>query len=361
MSRQRWRIGAARITEDEVKPLVAGPVPISPRILDEVLDDEAGLAQIYAAHGQQPHPRSAAAAPAEDDESGQVQVVCDRIAMLETTLAQAARPGGPSMRAGYVPGDGPRFLFELRSGLASRSLSAEDAFRLLSTVPPRPAGSGQDAPRRAAASPSPAGARRFGELRELTREMTGQLDGLDKQVMRLFGHSDDPAAVPAPQPLTRRRQIHHGKSSTKQRNRRRRPRSCRAARSEDGSTGLPRRHGRGHGAVRAGGRGNRDAMPGDFHGRPAFRRPRGGRVTGTTPDGGLITESGGHADQMPVLLFEPVHTTALKRPGDRPVPRAAHRHARRHRVAAGAATVRHGRPARRRVGPVPDRYGSGAA
>jgi len=28
--------------------------------------------------------------------------------------------------------------------------------------------------------------------------MTGQLAALDKQVMRLFGHSDDPTAAPAP-------------------------------------------------------------------------------------------------------------------------------------------------------------------
>ena len=61
-------------------------------------------------------------------------MVCDRIAMLETTLAQAARPGGPSMQAGMYLEMARGFLFELRSGLAGRDLSAEDAFRLLSTV-----------------------------------------------------------------------------------------------------------------------------------------------------------------------------------------------------------------------------------
>jgi hypothetical protein len=39
---------------------------------------------------------------------------------------------------------------------------------------------------------------RIGEMRELASEMTGQLTVLDEQVMRLFGRSDDPAAVPVP-------------------------------------------------------------------------------------------------------------------------------------------------------------------
>lgn len=41
-------------------------------------------------------------------------------------------------------------------------------------------------------------------------------------------------------------------------------------------------------------------------------RPR--IVTGTAPDGGLITETGGHADRIPVLLFEPVNCTAVVDP-----------------------------------------------
>ncbi len=41
---------------------------------------------------------------------------------------------------------------------------------------------------------------------------------------------------------------------------------------------------------------------------------RAARVTGTTPEGGLITDSGPGADQVPVLLFEPVHTIAVKDP-----------------------------------------------
>src|ERR1022692_4150066 len=42
-----------------------------------------------------------------------------------------------------------------------------------------------------------------------------------------------------------------------------------------------------------------------FGGHPAT-------VTGITPEGGLITETGGEAGRVPVLLFEPVHTLAVK-------------------------------------------------
>jgi hypothetical protein len=165
-------------------------------ILDDVLDNEAGLAQIYAACGQQPPSSVAAAAPGGED--GQVGAVCDRIAMLESTLAQAARPGGPSIRAAMYLDIARRFLFELRSGLAARDLSAEDAFRLLNNVrhdlqeADRTLRSEQRLP-----LPPPVLAG-ICEKRELTSEMASQLAALDKQVMRLFGHSDDPAAVPAP-------------------------------------------------------------------------------------------------------------------------------------------------------------------
>ncbi len=196
MSTRPWRIGAPRITEDEVTTLVTRARADIAEILVDVLDNEAGLAQIYAAHGQQPPPRAATAAPGE--EAGQVTAVCDRIAMLETALAQAGKPGGPSMQAGMYLQMARGFLFELRSGLAGRDLAAEDAFRLLSTVrhdleeADRTLRGEQRLP-----LPRPVLAG-IGEMRELTNEMTGQLAVLDEQVMRLFGHSDDPAAVPAP-------------------------------------------------------------------------------------------------------------------------------------------------------------------
>jgi len=122
VSRRPWRMGATRITADEVTTLVARARDDIAGILNDVLDNEAGLAQIYAAYGQQPPPKTAAAAPGGED--SQVGAVCDRIAMLETALAQAAKPGGPSMRAAMYLEMARGFLFELRSGLTSRDLSA---------------------------------------------------------------------------------------------------------------------------------------------------------------------------------------------------------------------------------------------
>jgi hypothetical protein len=199
VSRKRWRISGAWITEDEVNARAAAARADIAAILGEVLDDDAGLARIYALYGQQPPSVSGEATPAQDDDdSGQVRAVCDRIAMLETTLAQASRPDAPSMQAGMYMKMARGFLFELRSGLADRDLSAEDAFRLLGTVR-------HDLEQ---ADKTLRGEQRLrlpravlagiGEMRELTSEITGQLAVLDTQVMRLFGRSDDPAVVPAP-------------------------------------------------------------------------------------------------------------------------------------------------------------------
>ena len=79
MSRRWWRISDARITEDEVNRRVAIARADIAAVLAEVLDDDAGLARIYALHGQQAPPSASETAPDEDDnddESGQVQVVC---------------------------------------------------------------------------------------------------------------------------------------------------------------------------------------------------------------------------------------------------------------------------------------------
>jgi hypothetical protein len=198
VSRQRWRISGNQITEDEVNARAATARADIAAVLAEVLDDDAGLARIYALHGQQPPPSTSKAAPAEDDENGQVQAVCDRIAMLETTLSRAGGMGGPSMEAGIYLAAARRYLFELRSGLAGRSLTGEDAFRLLSTV--RHDLQQADSTLRDEQHLPLGGPvlTRLGELRELTRELAGQLDGLTEQVMRLFGHSEEPAIVPAP-------------------------------------------------------------------------------------------------------------------------------------------------------------------
>ena len=200
MSRQRWRISDRRITEDEVNRRAATARADLAAILAEVLDDDAGLARIYALHGQQaPQSASEAAHAEDDDENGQVQVVCDRIAMLESTLAQAARLGGPSMEAGFYLAAARRFLFELRSGLTGRSLAGEDAFRLLSTVRHDLQQADitlEDEQRLPLAGPVLA---RLSELRELARELFEQMDVLTEQVMRLFGRSEDPVVVSAPQ------------------------------------------------------------------------------------------------------------------------------------------------------------------
>ncbi len=194
MSRRPWRIGAARTTEDEVTTLVTRARADIAGILNDVLDNEAGLAQIYVTYGQQPPPRAAATVPGGED--SQVGAVCDRIAMLEITLTQAARAS--SIRAGMYLEMARGFLFELRSGLASRELSAEDAFRLLTNVRHDLQEADRTLRSEQRLSLPPHMLARIGEMRELTSEMTGQLAVLDEQVMRLFGHSDDPAAVPAP-------------------------------------------------------------------------------------------------------------------------------------------------------------------
>lgn len=191
-----WRIGAPRISEDEVNALVARARADIGAILEDVLDNEAGLAQVYAVHGQSAPPRAAAAAP--DDEGGQVGAVCDRIAMLEAALAQAGRPGSSSSLAGMYLQMASGFLFELRSGLADRDLSAEDAVRLLNNVRhdlQEAARTLRNEQRLPLPAPVLAG---IGEMRELTSEIAGQVAGVDEQVMRLFGRSDDPAEVPAP-------------------------------------------------------------------------------------------------------------------------------------------------------------------
>jgi len=198
VTRQRWRISGSRITEDEVRGRVMRARADIVAVLSGILDDDADLARIYALHGQHA-PQDTGAAAGQGDDSGQVQVVCDRIAMLETTLAQASRPGEVSMEAGFYLSAARRFLFELRSGLGGHSLTAEDAFRLLTTV--RHDLQEADQTLRAEQRLPLAGPMlaRLGELRELTRELTGQMETLTEQVMRLFGRSKDPAVVPAPQ------------------------------------------------------------------------------------------------------------------------------------------------------------------
>lgn len=198
MSSRRWRIGTARLSDDQVRGLVSRARANIDEILKDALDDEAGLARIHALHDQQV-PAQPTPAASGSDEGGQVQAVCDRIAMLESTLAQAGRADGPSTRAAMYLGMARQFLFELRSGLAGRDLSADDAFRLLSSVR-HDLHEADSTLRREQQLPlgSPV-LDRIGELRELTGDVSGQLEALNEQVMRLFGHSDEPSIVPVPQ------------------------------------------------------------------------------------------------------------------------------------------------------------------
>jgi hypothetical protein len=119
--------------------------------------------------------------------------------MLETALAQAASTDAPSSRARMYLSMGRQFLFELRSGLASRNLAAEDAFRLLGSVR-HDLREADSTLRQELQLPLAKNLlTRIGELRELTADLAVQLDSLDEQVMKLFGYTDDPAVVPVPQ------------------------------------------------------------------------------------------------------------------------------------------------------------------
>ncbi len=203
MSRPNWRPGGARLTDDQVNAMVARTRADISEILADVLDDEAGLASIYAMHGRPapagPGPAAAGGNGGADDEGGQVAAVCDRIAMLESALAQAARAAVPSRQAGMYLGMGRRFLFELRSGLAGRNLSAADAFRLTTSVR-HDLREADGTLRRELQLPLGRGVlTQLAESRELVVDLAGQVDSLGGQVMKLFGRSDQASAVPVPQ------------------------------------------------------------------------------------------------------------------------------------------------------------------
>jgi hypothetical protein len=200
MSSRRWRGRDARMTDEQVDMLVARDRAAIAAVLDRELSTRAGLARIYAAHGLPAPPgqeEAGLARPAADD-GGELQAVCDQIAMLETTLAHASRPEAPSGQAGMYLSAASRFLYELRSGLAERTMTAADASRLLTSVrhdfdeAERTLRGEQRLP------VGPGVLARLGELRDLVGDLSGQLPALDQDVMRLFGHSDDPASVPLP-------------------------------------------------------------------------------------------------------------------------------------------------------------------
>jgi hypothetical protein len=170
-------------------------------ILDRELDMQAGLARIYAEHGLPAPPSREADGPdsGHADDSGQLQAVCDQIAMLESALTHASGAGGPSRQADMYLSAARRFLYELRTGLAGRTVTEQDAFRLFTSV----RHDMHEADRTLREEQRlPVGAdvkARLGEMRGLVTDLSGQLPGLEHNVMRLFGHSEAPAAVPVPQ------------------------------------------------------------------------------------------------------------------------------------------------------------------
>jgi hypothetical protein len=201
MSKRQRRLRADRLTDDQVQVLVARTRADIDTILDQVLDDEAGLARIYAMHGQQLPQQPATGRPDGDvgEDDGQIQIVCDRIAMLESALAHAARRDRPSGHAQMYLRTAGRFLVELRFGLTGRDLSAQDAFRLLANVRHdlREADHAARAEQRLPL-PQPVLAG-IADLRELIADLTTQAVGLDREVARLFGHSGERSAIPVPQ------------------------------------------------------------------------------------------------------------------------------------------------------------------
>ena len=116
--------------------------------------------------------------------------------MLETALAPADRPGGAPGQAGIYLSAARRYLAELRFGLSQRDLTAEDASRLLHTVRHDLRQADAALQRDRELPLSPAVLTRMGELAELTGDLARQLEDVAGSVMRLFGHSPEPALVP---------------------------------------------------------------------------------------------------------------------------------------------------------------------
>lgn len=163
--------------------------------LDNVIDDEAVLARIYARLDRDvPGPVPGQGGGTAADE------ICARIGMLESAITAVVKAGPAASFLGTVSlNTARRYLFELRNGLQNRTMTAPEAFRLLGstrhalheadTVLRRQ----HDMPLR-----QPVHAQ-IGDLRQLSTDLLGQLDDITEGVMRLFGHSDDSAPVLVPQ------------------------------------------------------------------------------------------------------------------------------------------------------------------
>jgi hypothetical protein len=163
--------------------------------LDNVIDDEAVLARIYARRGKDmPGLGPGQGARTAADE------ICARIGMLESAIATSVKGGPAASFLGTASlNTARRYLFELRNGLQNRTMTAPEAFRLLSSTrhvlheADMVLRRQYDMPLR-----QPVHAQ-IGDLRQLSTDLLGQLEDITEGVMRLFGHSDDSAPVLAPQ------------------------------------------------------------------------------------------------------------------------------------------------------------------
>jgi len=163
--------------------------------LDNVIDDEAVLTRIYARLGKDvPGPATGQGGGTAADE------ICARIGMLESAITTVVKAGPPASFLGTVSlNTARRYLFELRNGLQNRTMTAPEAFRLLSSI--RHALHEADTVlRRQHDMPlrQPVHAQ-IGDLRQLSTDLLGQLEDITEGVMRLFGHSDDSAPILVPQ------------------------------------------------------------------------------------------------------------------------------------------------------------------
>jgi hypothetical protein len=165
--------------------------------LDNVIDDEAVLTRIYVRLGKDvtgPAPTTGQGTRTAADE------MCARIGMLESAITTVVKAGPSASFLGTVSlNTARRYLYELRNGLQNRTMTAPEAFRLLTstrhalheadTVLRRQ----HDMPLR-----QPVHAQ-IGDLRQLSTDLLGQLEDITEGVMRLFGHSDDSAPILVPQ------------------------------------------------------------------------------------------------------------------------------------------------------------------
>lgn len=185
------RFTRIRVSDAEVDAMLEAARADIIRVLDLALDDEADLARIYAKHGLPAPP------PARHG-SAEVEAVCARIAMLETVINETFRSvHRASMLGQMFLGSARRFLAELREGLLARRLAAGDARRLLTSVNHNLRQAEQVLRDQQQAPLDEAVSRRIGELRELTADLSEQMDAVRRDVMRLFDQSDDKALVPA--------------------------------------------------------------------------------------------------------------------------------------------------------------------